>query len=157
MTTTTETTTTENCAVRSNDAQTYPVETLAVPDTTTASPSEMSAGHGLRAGLAALLDLIDGVTVYPGWETRGRCVGMPTGWFYPNRGESLDEIRQVCQSCPVQAECLTTALTRPDRHGMWGGASERQRRDLRRHLRKQQQHEELQQELQVSRPRRAAA
>jgi hypothetical protein len=42
------------------------------------------------------------------------------------------EARAVCESCPVATECLVFALTTAEKHGTWGGASERQRRVYRR-------------------------
>jgi WhiB family redox-sensing transcriptional regulator len=38
--------------------------------------------------------------------------------------------KQVCEGCPVQEECLEYALEHRIDHGVWGGASERQRRRI---------------------------
>ena len=38
--------------------------------------------------------------------------------------------RRICASCPVQAPCLEYALTHHIDHGVWGGASERERRRI---------------------------
>lgn len=46
----------------------------------------------------------------------------------------LDDARRLCQSCPVQAECLDYALTAGEDEGIWGGCTEREREALRRRL-----------------------
>ncbi len=49
--------------------------------------------------------------------------------FFPERGESCDEARAVCSTCPVSKECLIYAYTESPRVlGIWGGTSDRQRR-----------------------------
>jgi WhiB family redox-sensing transcriptional regulator len=35
--------------------------------------------------------------------------------------------RSICESCPVQAECLDYALRWREPHGVWGGKSSRER------------------------------
>lgn len=39
---------------------------------------------------------------------------------------------EVCNVCPVQMECLNYALNHNLNHGIWGGASERERVRIRR-------------------------
>jgi WhiB family redox-sensing transcriptional regulator len=34
--------------------------------------------------------------------------------------------------CPVRRQCLEWALTHDEKHGVWGGKSERERRTMRR-------------------------
>ena len=46
---------------------------------------------------------------------------------HPGSG-SAAEARAVCAGCPVQAQCLDYALAANERHGIWGGLTERQRR-----------------------------
>lgn len=46
----------------------------------------------------------------------------------------IDDARRLCQSCPVQVECLDYALTVDERDGMWGGCTESERWVLRRNL-----------------------
>jgi WhiB family transcriptional regulator, redox-sensing transcriptional regulator len=43
--------------------------------------------------------------------------------------------RQICRDCPVQALCLEYALDNRIDHGVWGGASERERRRIARQRR----------------------
>ena len=56
----------------------------------------------------------------------------------PVRGQSTREAKETCRLCPVRLACLDYALglseERPFRrevHGIWGGLSEGERRDLR--------------------------
>lgn len=68
----------------------------------------------------------------PTWMERAACRGLDASLFFPERGEMVSQTtRDVCASCPVQAECLDYALEIKERDGVWGGKSGRQRRDLR--------------------------
>lgn len=42
------------------------------------------------------------------------------------------QAKTVCESCPVQAECLEEALARPEEWGVWGGMTAGERQRLRR-------------------------
>lgn len=37
----------------------------------------------------------------------------------------------MCAACPVRQDCLEQALATSERHGVWGGLSERERRRIR--------------------------
>ncbi len=69
------------------------------------------------------------------WQREAACRGLGLGEsqaiFFPARGESVEDARAICDHCPVRAECLDFAL---EHHciGVWGGTTERQRRQLRR-------------------------
>ena len=53
--------------------------------------------------------------------------------FFPDNGTSSAEAKHICSMCDVVAECLSYALRAPyGLHGVWGGTTERQRRELRR-------------------------
>jgi WhiB family redox-sensing transcriptional regulator len=39
----------------------------------------------------------------------------------------IREVKAFCKACPVFTECLTHALTTPERHGIWAGTSKRTR------------------------------
>jgi WhiB family redox-sensing transcriptional regulator len=61
------------------------------------------------------------------------CRGLGPGDFFPSDGIGVEAAQAVCTRCPVRVECLEYALTNRLDHGVWGGASERQRhRILRR-------------------------
>ena len=70
------------------------------------------------------------------WQNRAACRGMHPSLFYPERGESKTEAAAVCRTCPVAAECLEYANANNERHGIWGGTSERQRLAMRREQRR---------------------
>jgi WhiB family redox-sensing transcriptional regulator len=65
----------------------------------------------------------------PAWHRRAACRGQVAA-FFPTRGESADEAKAICSGCPVKAECAAAGLS--ERHGIWAGMSERQRRAARR-------------------------
>jgi WhiB family redox-sensing transcriptional regulator len=66
----------------------------------------------------------------PEWYQRAACRGVGTEGFIIDKGHRLS--RGLCQDCPVRQECLDTALADPDLVGVWGGTSERERREMRR-------------------------
>jgi WhiB family redox-sensing transcriptional regulator len=67
----------------------------------------------------------------PSWYAEAECKGLDPSLFYPDRGESTDEAKQVCAQCPVATECAEHALATQERNGVWGGTSERQRKAMR--------------------------
>jgi WhiB family redox-sensing transcriptional regulator len=68
-----------------------------------------------------------------GWKSKANCAGVEPDLFFPERGTSTKEAKEVCKGCVVKEECLEFALTNGERFGIWGGLSERERRQLRRH------------------------
>ena len=68
------------------------------------------------------------------WQDRAACKGKPGEWFFPNEHEAApyEAARRVCNDCPVKAECLAWALENGERHGMLGGASPRERSQMKR-------------------------
>lgn len=52
-----------------------------------------------------------------------------------NSREYAKQVRAYCSGCPVQAECLETALAINEQWGFWGGLSPAARRKLPRRLR----------------------
>jgi WhiB family redox-sensing transcriptional regulator len=78
-----------------------------------------------------------------GWQDEAACRGRDVVLFFGPDGERQPEreIRErkakaVCAACPVRAECLTYAVSRPEKYGTWGGlrgrALVRARRRMRR-------------------------
>lgn len=68
------------------------------------------------------------------WSERANCRGCDPDLFFPARGDNhtLAAAKNVCASCEVRPECLDYAMVNVERHGVWGGLSEGQRRGLRR-------------------------
>jgi WhiB family redox-sensing transcriptional regulator len=66
------------------------------------------------------------------WQLYANCLGVDPDLFFPERGASTKEAKQVCQSCVVREECLEYALANGEKFGIWGGLSERERRRIRR-------------------------
>lgn len=67
----------------------------------------------------------------PPWMADALCAETDPDAFFPDKGGSSVEAKRVCARCPVQQECLEYALTHDERFGVWGGASERERRRMR--------------------------
>jgi WhiB family redox-sensing transcriptional regulator len=71
-------------------------------------------------------------TEAPAWQRRANCLGVDPDLFFPERGGSTREAKEVCRGCVVREECLQYALSNGEKFGIWGGLSERERRKLRR-------------------------
>lgn len=98
-----------------------------VPDTSRIREERQQTRDGLAA-LKAAIRAAD-------WMTNAACRGMPTRWWYPERGESVKEAKAVCTTCPVLVECHDYAITTGEQRGIWGGVAvglERRRRSKER-------------------------
>ncbi len=62
------------------------------------------------------------------WQTRANCMGVDPDLFFPERGASTREAKEVCRGCVVREDCLEYALANGEKFGIWGGLSERERR-----------------------------
>ena len=67
-----------------------------------------------------------------GWQDQANCLGVDPDLFFPERGASTREAKEVCKGCVVREDCLEYALANGEKFGIWGGLSERERRRLRR-------------------------
>jgi hypothetical protein len=79
----------------------------------------------------------------PEWHENAKCrtVEKPDDMFFGEKDPEEDgyttrtsltitkirEVKEFCRSCPVFVQCLTHALTTPERHGIWAGTSKRTR------------------------------
>ena len=66
------------------------------------------------------------------WRDLALCAEVDPELFFPDKGESSRPAKRVCTGCEVRAECLQDALDHGERFGVWGGLSERERRELAR-------------------------
>ncbi|MFN8021831.1 MAG: WhiB family transcriptional regulator [Acidimicrobiales bacterium] len=64
------------------------------------------------------------------WMSGGNCRNYPPAVFFPSDGVGVDRARKICSDCPVAEQCLEYALEQRIEHGVWGGASERERRRI---------------------------
>lgn len=66
------------------------------------------------------------------WQDFSNCLGVDPDLFFPERGASTREAKEVCRGCVVREECLEYALANSEKFGIWGGMSERERRKIRK-------------------------
>lgn len=72
------------------------------------------------------------------WQQHGLCrvedatVFFPPGHFEhkPEREAREAKAKAICARCPVRAQCLDWALTTREPHGVWGGLSESDRKQV---------------------------
>jgi WhiB family redox-sensing transcriptional regulator len=70
------------------------------------------------------------------WRSKAACQGLDPDIFYPLDDEDGDEAKAVCDVCPVREACLEHALGYREKDGVWGGATERERRRIIRQRRR---------------------
>lgn len=72
------------------------------------------------------------------WRSIGLCRGSETMVFYPpSDDDSLaEEAKMICSMCAVRKPCLEFALNTREKHGVWGGLTERERRRVLRQRRR---------------------
>jgi len=71
------------------------------------------------------------------WRERAACRDTDPELFFPigSTGLAVDQIRAakaICDQCEARVECLEFALISNQESGVWGGATEDERRRLRR-------------------------
>lgn len=72
------------------------------------------------------------------WQHRAACRGPNQAIFFPpaqmeRRSEKRQRERrakEICASCPVQADCRDYSIEIREQHGIWGGLTEGERRSL---------------------------
>lgn len=69
----------------------------------------------------------------PDWYDDAACRGMDPAVFFPDHHGDHRAALAVCATCPVAAHCLLEAMAvGTSLHGIWGGTTERRRRQLRK-------------------------
>jgi WhiB family redox-sensing transcriptional regulator len=71
------------------------------------------------------------------WRDRAACRAVPMECFFPvgriaDSVEQTEAAKAICRSCPMRASGLGFALESNQKVGIWGGATQDQRRGLRR-------------------------
>lgn len=79
------------------------------------------------------------------WQDRAACKGAdPDATIFfgldgergPAREAREASAKAICQPCPVRLACLDYAMSRPERHGIFGGLNEDERAAERRRIRR---------------------
>ncbi|MDR1448000.1 MAG: WhiB family transcriptional regulator [Candidatus Ancillula sp.] len=70
------------------------------------------------------------------WQLDALCAKVDPELFFPDKGGSTRDAKRVCGECTVKGQCLAFAIENDQRFGIWGGTSERERRSIRRKLKK---------------------
>jgi len=70
------------------------------------------------------------------WREAAACQDSDPDLFFPDgiAGPALrqvEEAKEICRACPVQAACLAWALEHGVGFGVWGGTTEAERRAFR--------------------------
>jgi WhiB family redox-sensing transcriptional regulator len=89
------------------------------------TPRERAQDHAHATGVDLRVEA-------PEWQERSLCSQTDPEAFFPEKGGSTREAKQMCSRCPVKGECLEYALGHDERFGIWGGLSERERRKVKR-------------------------
>ena len=72
------------------------------------------------------------------WQRQGLCRAGDSSVFFPpahferkpEREAREARAKTICARCPVREECLSWALAIREPHGVWGGRSESERKQL---------------------------
>ena len=56
----------------------------------------------------------------PNWQDEANCLGVDPDLFFPERGASTREAKEVCRGCVVRGDCLEYALVNGEKFGIWG-------------------------------------
>ncbi len=72
-----------------------------------------------------------------GWEQIAACRGIDSSIFFPDDEDDNAELaKQICHGCSVATPCLEYAITVREKEGVWGGATQRERRSIIRRRRR---------------------
>ncbi len=69
------------------------------------------------------------------WQDQASCNGHDPSVFFGAEGVAMTEpeterAKRICAICPVREACLEFALSTNQKHGVWGGAGEVERRRM---------------------------
>ena len=67
--------------------------------------------------------MIEENSIAEGWQDFANCLGVDPDLFFPERGASTREAKEVCRGCVVRGDCLEYALQNSEKFGIWGGMS----------------------------------
>ena len=78
------------------------------------------------------------LTVTEVWQTKAACRGPQSAVFFPpphfeRRDEKLEReqrAKDICTTCAVRGDCLNYAVQIREQHGIWGGTTENERKQI---------------------------
>lgn len=70
-----------------------------------------------------------------GWVAAASCTSADPELWFPPPGAYATPARLVCRSCVSLYACREYAIARPELSGIWGGMTEKERRETRRERR----------------------
>ena len=72
-----------------------------------------------------------------GWQQVAACRGIDASIFFPDDEDDNAEVaKKICDHCPVAQPCLEYAIAVREKEGVWGGATQRERRSIVRRRRR---------------------
>ncbi len=74
------------------------------------------------------LPLVAAAAPGEGWVVHAKCADLPRSTFFPSDVIGAEVAKRICAGCAVRRQCLAYALANRIEHGVWGGATERERR-----------------------------
>ena len=77
------------------------------------------------------MSIIAEVLMPPEWTKKALCAEVDPEIFFPNKGDKVAYVKQICKACSVRVECLEYSLQNNERFGIWGGLTEHDRRRVR--------------------------
>jgi WhiB family redox-sensing transcriptional regulator len=83
---------------------------------------------GATSPLEAFVDLLKTLE----WQNDAACRDVGGDAWYPEERMRAPIAKSICEGCPVRTQCLEDALERHDQHGIWGGYSVEERREMQR-------------------------
>lgn len=64
------------------------------------------------------------------WMELALCREVQGEFWFPEKGEPIDEARAVCRRCPVCTTCANYAIKHEVAHGVWGALSVKERQQI---------------------------
>ncbi len=87
---------------------------------------------GDPADLAVAIEDLAELLHRPDWHADAACRDRPARWWFPEHGDTAENARPICSTCPVRQPCLEAGLADVNAQGVWGGTTVTERRRLRR-------------------------
>lgn len=115
----------------------FPVDRLGF----TARPKEVSNGYAenqIRGTLALRGTADRKLDGSSDWRELSACKDADPNIFFPEQDDrtAIKLAKAICDACQVREQCLEDAMVRREKHGIWGGKDEKERRRMYRQRRR---------------------